>query len=584
MATAADDTPDASNANNSENEEDKNSANGAFDCNICFDPAKDAVISMCGHLFCWPCLHQWLETRPRRQVCPVCKAGISKDKVIPLYGRGDSKQEDPRQKLPPRPPGQRSEPETQSGSFGGFGFDGGFQMSFGIGAFPFGFFTSSFNFGDPRPPARIGNLAVVSFDETAHRTLFAEEAPLFINFGREEQFLFPGYWTLLPIFESTDRKLKNSTRSILFLGEANSEVSWSGLGAFLKSVDLDEKIILSKCAVDRRSTVIHHYSSEKLVYPILRYGLLISRPAFDSLLLALRREAPRDAFSIDAGYEFAAFAKGKAGLVVTADERFCAIHEASERCAVISGHPQMSSCICSSGAGICSDIYVAVKTFHGHHATRVPILKRTWVPFITGGIGFFSDIDDPEVPTIEQRVPNTLKGHCSKTLDIINYFVENLKEYLWLFVVDDDTLLSPRRLCSRVQQLDPSSLISLGQRYGFSVNVRKGRMGYNYLTGGAGILLSRAAAVALLKLGCACQNADDPDDMILGACMTAAGVTVLHSDSFHQARPVDYPEEYLMGEKAITFHKFDGIDAVSPEVVFSTWLDCSTLNVGKQEL
>jgi hypothetical protein len=46
-------------------------------------------------------------------VCPVCKAGISKDKVIPLYGRGDNKQQDPREKLPPRPPGQRSEPETQ---------------------------------------------------------------------------------------------------------------------------------------------------------------------------------------------------------------------------------------------------------------------------------------------------------------------------------------------------------------------------------------------------------------------------------------------------------------------------------------
>jgi E3 ubiquitin-protein ligase RNF5 len=25
-------------------------------------------------------------------------------------------------------------------------------MSFGIGAFPFGFFTSSFNFGEQRPP------------------------------------------------------------------------------------------------------------------------------------------------------------------------------------------------------------------------------------------------------------------------------------------------------------------------------------------------------------------------------------------------------------------------------------------------
>jgi len=41
-------------------------------------------------------LHQWLETRPARQVCPVCKAAISKEKVIPLYGRGATKQEDPR--------------------------------------------------------------------------------------------------------------------------------------------------------------------------------------------------------------------------------------------------------------------------------------------------------------------------------------------------------------------------------------------------------------------------------------------------------------------------------------------------------
>lgn len=66
-----------------------------FECNICLDTAKDAVVSLCGHLFCWPCLHQWLETRPTRQLCPVCKAAISKDKVIPLYGRGSTK-EDPR--------------------------------------------------------------------------------------------------------------------------------------------------------------------------------------------------------------------------------------------------------------------------------------------------------------------------------------------------------------------------------------------------------------------------------------------------------------------------------------------------------
>uniref|UniRef100_A0A8C2S4K0 E3 ubiquitin-protein ligase RNF n=1 Tax=Capra hircus TaxID=9925 RepID=A0A8C2S4K0_CAPHI len=84
-----------------------------FECNICLDTAKDAVISLCGHLFCWPCLHQWLETRPNRQVCPVCKAGISRDKVIPLYGRGSTGQQDPREKTPPRPQGQRPEPENR---------------------------------------------------------------------------------------------------------------------------------------------------------------------------------------------------------------------------------------------------------------------------------------------------------------------------------------------------------------------------------------------------------------------------------------------------------------------------------------
>ncbi|XP_058865101.1 E3 ubiquitin-protein ligase RNF5 isoform X1 [Acipenser ruthenus] len=141
-----------------------------FECNICLDTARDAVISLCGHLFCWPCLHQWLETQPNRQECPVCKAGISRDKVIPLYGRGSTSQEDPRSdpqnssihspgqeiilrmhstfthfrlKTPPRPQGQRTEPESQ-GPFQGFG-DAGFHMSFGIGAFPFGGFTTVFN-------------------------------------------------------------------------------------------------------------------------------------------------------------------------------------------------------------------------------------------------------------------------------------------------------------------------------------------------------------------------------------------------------------------------------------------------------
>ncbi|XP_050091415.1 E3 ubiquitin-protein ligase RNF185-like [Anopheles aquasalis] len=117
-----------------------------FECNICLDTAKDAVVSMCGHLFCWPCIHQWMNGY--RNTCPVCKSSISKEKVIPLYGRGGSK-EDPRKTVPPRPAGQRTEPEPLNG-FPSFTGDGTFHMSFGIGAFPFGFFTSTLNFGEFR--------------------------------------------------------------------------------------------------------------------------------------------------------------------------------------------------------------------------------------------------------------------------------------------------------------------------------------------------------------------------------------------------------------------------------------------------
>jgi len=131
----------------------------SFECNICLDTARDAVVSMCGHLFCWPCLHQWLETRPHRQICPVCKAAISRDKVVPLYGRG-GENKDPREKVPPRPQGQRVEPPP-NGPFSGFGMGhggGGFHMSFGIGAFPFGFLATNLNLGDERPePAEPGS-------------------------------------------------------------------------------------------------------------------------------------------------------------------------------------------------------------------------------------------------------------------------------------------------------------------------------------------------------------------------------------------------------------------------------------------
>lgn len=39
---------------------------------------------------------QWLEARGDNATCPVCKAAIDKEHLVPIYGRGNESQEDPR--------------------------------------------------------------------------------------------------------------------------------------------------------------------------------------------------------------------------------------------------------------------------------------------------------------------------------------------------------------------------------------------------------------------------------------------------------------------------------------------------------
>lgn len=81
-----------------------------FGCNICLEPVVEPVVTLCGHLYCWPCLFRWLEPgmselesrgllgwtnqhsrhRPvddSRRACPVCKTICSVSTVIPIYVR-----------------------------------------------------------------------------------------------------------------------------------------------------------------------------------------------------------------------------------------------------------------------------------------------------------------------------------------------------------------------------------------------------------------------------------------------------------------------------------------------------------------
>ncbi|KNA17150.1 hypothetical protein SOVF_082220 [Spinacia oleracea] len=95
-----------------------NSEEGSFfDCNICFDLAKEPVVTCCGHLFCWPCIYRWLHIHSDAKECPVCKGEVSLKNVTPIYGRGNhihEPEEDAGIKVPVRPSARRVESLRQT--------------------------------------------------------------------------------------------------------------------------------------------------------------------------------------------------------------------------------------------------------------------------------------------------------------------------------------------------------------------------------------------------------------------------------------------------------------------------------------
>ncbi|KAJ3205401.1 hypothetical protein HDU82_005222 [Entophlyctis luteolus] len=122
-------------------ETDEKEDGGMYECNICLDMASNAVVTLCGHLFCWPCISRWMSSNTAMShTCPVCKAGIDREKLIPIYAKG--RNDDPRNAVPEeRPSGQRTEAAPQN-RFGNFGAGFGGAPLFG-GIFP----AAQFNVG-----------------------------------------------------------------------------------------------------------------------------------------------------------------------------------------------------------------------------------------------------------------------------------------------------------------------------------------------------------------------------------------------------------------------------------------------------
>ncbi|XP_074587894.1 uncharacterized protein LOC141843762 [Curcuma longa] len=106
----------AADASEEGEEKGRNAAN--FECNICFDMAVEPIVTSCGHLFCWPCIYQWLHVHSEHKECPVCKGEVNESNITPIYGRGSSQPDVEKKsvedgesavKIPPRPCGNRLE-------------------------------------------------------------------------------------------------------------------------------------------------------------------------------------------------------------------------------------------------------------------------------------------------------------------------------------------------------------------------------------------------------------------------------------------------------------------------------------------
>ncbi|XP_071447012.1 beta-1,3-glucosyltransferase [Hetaerina americana] len=437
----------------------------------------------------------------------------------------------------------------------------------------------------------------------------AKQSPPIVHLFHED-FLHPGAWTILPIITKLHTLHGGNSSWVLFL-ESRTRVNLPVLLEELSAVGEESRLEASRskrskkskrkvergkwvghALHDREPTIIHHFQSDgRLSYPHFSAGF-----AMDRILLHILSDRVEDwassgevsDFSIDAAHELASFIWNSGqGAPLTHSRAFCLTMDQNKteipRCATWPlpfepcGEPESPDAV-----------YFAVKTCSKFHAARLSVVKRTWARYSVH-INYFSDTEDPAIPSINLGIPNTEHGHCAKTKAILQHVSEEmkknerLKNIKWVVLVDDDTILSVARLLSLLScfpNKDKTTPIVLGERYGYRVSEPMEEefpsysYGYNYATGGGGVVLNREAVRLLSESDvCVCPAPDAPDDMVLlGVCLSRLGISVTHSPSFHQARPLDYPAKYLKPQHPVSFHKHWMIDPVH---VYREWFAAS---------
>ncbi|XP_029029161.1 beta-1,3-glucosyltransferase isoform X2 [Betta splendens] len=374
---------------------------------------------------------------------------------------------------------------------------------------------------------------------------------------------YDGIWSILPALPHLSSTYGPSASWFVFLQE-ETRVTLAALLQVLHRYEEQKEWFLGKRLHDNEASIIHHYAFSEdpasFGYPDPGAGWALSTALLHRLAERLQHEHLKSDFTIDWKHELALYIWDEGnGRKLTPVPEFCTT--ARDSCATT-----FTSYLPDCGDPVSKeDLFVAVKTCQKFHAQRVPVVKATWEEE-AALLEYYSDVWDASIPTVNLGLPNTDRGHCGKTFAILRRFLSPaVPRADWLLVVDDDTLISLPRLRRLLSCYDPREALSLGEKYGYGLV----HSGYSYTTGGAGMVLSRAAVSRLLSSGCSCYSDEAPDDMVLGRCLTSLRVPVTHSPLFHQARPEDYAEALISPQEAISFHKHWNVD---PVAVYRHWL------------
>ena len=384
-----------------------------------------------------------------------------------------------------------------------------------------------------------------------------------------DDFISYGAWTIFPLIPILQDKF--GKKKWYYFCEDTTEIDLAKLLSVLSSYKSEEKKFLGHALRDSEPAIIHHFAffsdPSQFAFPDFDAGWALSASLMVDLARRLKTGVDMN-FSIDVKHEIAMFIyNDNKGINMTDVAEFCINKKLKENCASTVNFAEPE---CGKVPG--EEMLVAVKTCEKYHQDRVPVIKKTVEKFAKH-LRYYSDVVDNAIPTEYIGVENTERGHCQKLFNIINKFStdKEWKDMKWLVVIDDDTVMNFQRLQRLLACYDPTEPIFMGERYGYGVNTVPRAHGYEYITGGGGMILSREGAAKVITGGCTCPSIDTPDDMWLGMCFRRFDIPTVHINSLHQAKPNEYVEEFLQHRYLVSFHKHLNVDPMKD--VYERFLD-----------